>query len=307
MKIVVTGGAGFIGSHVTQLLCDNGYDVRVIDDLSFGYKSFVDKRAKLYTFSLADISKYERVLDGVSVVMHLAASSIISTSFEHPLAYFENNVTNSVKLLESMRRKNVKKIIFSSSSSVYGQPKRTPIRESDPTHPLTIYGSSKLAFETILESYWHAFGIESVSLRYYNAYGPHDDQKPRTRAIPMWIEAILKGEQIPWYWQGRQRRDYVYVTDIARAHMAVMNCAGYNIFNVGSGKGILMKDVLRTLEKIAGKKFETKDLGERKGDPMKSYAHILKIKQAVGWEPKMTLEEGLRETFAYYKTNYETH
>lgn len=301
MNIAVTGGAGFIGSHVTELLCDQGHRVNVIDDLRFGYKKFVDKRATFFNISLVNTKELEEALQSVDIIMHLAASSIISASYTDPVGYFENNLINGIKLLEAMRKKGVKKIIYSSTSSVYGEPEKTPIRESDPTNPLNAYAASKLAFEQALNAYYHAFGIESVSLRYYNAYGPRDEQLPRTRAIPMWIDAILQDKPIPWYWQGRQTRDYVYVKDIAQAHLDVLSLSGVHIFNIGSGKGILMKDVFHTLEKVIGKKLATIDMGERKGDPMKSYADITKIKQMVGWEPKVSLEEGLQETFEYYK------
>lgn len=300
-KILVTGGAGFIGSHVTELLCDYGYRVIVVDDLRFGYEKFIDKRAEFFKIALEDSGSIEKILEGVDAVMHLAASSIISFSYVRPLEYFENNLINGIKLLEAMKKRGVKKIIYSSTSSVYGQPKRSPVKEENPKNPLNIYASSKLAFEDVLISYYHAFGIESVSLRYYNVYGPRDVQKAGTRVVPMWIKAILNNKPIPWYWQGRQIRDYVYVKDVAQAHLDVLPLNGVHCFNVGSGKGILMSDVLETLGKIVGKKLKTLDLGERKGDTMKSFADISKIKTTVGWIPKVALEEGLRETFEYYK------
>ena len=298
--ILVTGGAGFIGSHVTELLCEKGHAVTVVDDLRFGHEEFVDKRAKFFRTAIEDSQALERALEGIDVVIHLAASSIITFSYERPIEYFENNLINGIKLLETMRKKGVNKIIYSSTSSVYGEPKKVPIKEDDPVNPLNAYASSKLAFEQALMSYYHSFGIQSVSLRYYNAYGPRDEQKPRTRAVPMWIEAILNNKPVPWYWQGRQIRDYVYVKDVAAAHLDVLPLNGVHCFNIGSGFGTVMKDVLKTLEKIVGRKFKTQDLGERKGDPMESFADITKIRKAVGWKPKVSLEEGLRKTLEYY-------
>lgn len=306
-KILVTGGAGFIGSHVTELLCDYGYTVVVVDDLRFGYEKFIDKRAEFFKIALEDSDTIEKILEGVDVVMHLAASSIISLSYERPLEYFENNLTNGIKLLEAMKKRGVKKIIYSSTSSVYGEPQKIPIEEDAPTNPLNAYSASKLAFEQALISYYHSFGIESVSLRYYNAYGPRDEQKPRTRAVPMWIEAILNNKPIPWHWQGRQVRDYIYVKDVAKAHLNVLNLKGIHCFNIGSGQGVYMHDVLKTLEKIVGRELKTRDMGERKGDPMESFADISKIKKVAGWIPKVTLEEGLRETFEYYRNKKNEH
>lgn len=296
----MTGGAGFIGSHVTELLCNRGYAVTVVDDLRFGYKKFVDRRALFRKHSIEDLKAMEKALEGIDAVMHLAASSIISVSYQKPLEYFENNFTNGLTLLEAMRKTGVTKIIYSSTSSVYGEPTKTPISEDMPTNPLHPYAASKLAFEYALQAYYYSFGIESVSLRYYNVYGPRDEQKPPTRAIPMWIDAVLRNKPVPWYWQGRQIRDYVYVKDIAQAHLDVLNLKGIHCFNIGSGKGVLMKDVFKMLEKIVGRKLKTKDMGERLGDPMRSFADIRKIRHAVGWVPNVSLEEGLAKTLAYY-------
>lgn len=301
MKVLITGGAGFIGSHVAELFCNEGHDVTVIDDLSFGYVKFVDKRAKFINASLSDRKLLNKLLKGIDIVVHLAASSIIRYSFEDPVGYYQNNVINGLNLLEAMRENKVSKIIFSSSASVYGEPIRIPVKESDPTNPITVYGSSKLAFEKALEVYYRNFHIESVSLRYYNVYGPRDEQKPATRAIPMWTRDILNGRPIEWYWKGKQVRDYIYVEDVAKAHLAVLPLRGCNIFNIGSGSGILMKNVLVNFEKILGRKLKTKDLGERPGDPMKLVADISKIKKIINWEPRVGLEEGLRKTYNYFR------
>lgn len=300
-NILVTGGAGFIGSHVTELLCNRGYSVTVVDDLRCGHKKFVDRRALFRNHSIGDSKAMEKALEGIDVVMHLAASSIISVSYQKPLEYFENNLVNGITLLEAMRKMGVTKIIYSSTSSVYGEPAKIPTSEDMPTNPLHPYAASKLAFEHALQAYYYSFGIESVSLRYYNAYGPRDEQKPATRAIPMWIDAVLRNQPVPWHWQGRQIRDYVYVTDIAKAHVDVLPLSGVHCFNIGSGKGIRMKQVFHIIEKIVGKKLRTLDMGERKGDPEKSYADISRIWKAVGWHPEVSLEEGLRKTYAYYR------
>lgn len=300
MKIIVTGGAGFIGSHVVEHLCNNNHAVTVIDDLRFGYESFVDKRARLLKVPLEKVHIIEKEFEDVSVVIHLAASSIIEFSYQEPIKYFENNVLNGMKLLEVMKKKKVKKIIYASSSSVYGQPKKTPTTEDDPTDPLNAYASSKLSFEQVLKSYYHSYDIQSITFRFFNVYGPRDEQKPRTRAIPMWIEAILDNKAVSWYWQGSLMRDYIYVKDVVQVHIEALSLKGIHCFNVGSGKGIQMRDVLHTLEKLIGKKVKLIDLGQRKGDPDKSYADITKIKKTLNWSPKVSLEEGLRETLRYY-------
>lgn len=299
--ILVTGGAGFIGSNTVKLLCNNGHLVRVIDDLSFGFEKFVDKRAKFYKASIADEKILEEAMVGVDVVMHFAGSSIIKFSLEDPLSYMENNIINGVKLLECMKKLNVKKIIFSSSASVYGELEKTPVKEDDPKKPIQPYGASKLAFESILNAYYHSFGIESVSLRYFNAYGPCDEQIPATRAVPMWIREILNDEPVKIYWNGSQLRDYVFVRDIAKAHESVMDISGCNIFNIGSGTGVVMMDILKEIISITGKTPKIIDQGERLGDPMKLVSDISAIRKVVSWKPEVSLHEGLVETIEYYK------
>lgn len=300
-NILVTGGAGFIGSNTVKLLCDLGHSVRVIDDLSFGYKKFLDPRAEFFEASIANEDVLVKALEGVSTVIHFAGSSIIKFSLDNPLSYVENNIVNGVKLLDAMRKAGVKKIIFSSSASVYGEPVKIPISEGDVKKPMQPYGASKLAFETILSAYHHSFGIESTSLRYFNAYGPRDEQSPATRAVPMWIKEILADEPVNIYWNGSQIRDYVFVKDIAQAHADVLDLKGCNVFNIGSGKGVIMRDLLEEIFKIVGKKAEIIDLGERLGDPMKLVAETEAIYRAIGWKPKYSLHDGLVETVKYYQ------
>ncbi len=299
--IVVTGGAGFIGSNTVELLCGQGFKVRVIDDLSFGYRDFVDPRAEFVEGSIGEYEKVLKLLRGADAVIHFAASSIIKFSIENPKLYVENNVMNGTVLLQAMREADVKKIIFSSSAAVYGEPEHTPTKENDSKHPMQPYGATKLAFEALLSAYYNSYGIESVSLRYFNAYGPRDEQKPATRAVPMWIREILSGETVKTYWKGSQRRDYVFVKDIAEAHIDVLNLSGCHVFNIGSGTGVLMKDVLGEIISIVGAKPKVEDQGERQGDPQVLVADISAIRKVVGWQPKWNLHDGLVETVAYYK------
>src|SRR5690242_12661143 len=196
MRVLVTGGAGFIGSNLVRLLCDDGHAVTVVDDLSFGYEEFVDPRARVVRGLFDDAAILDAELPGTDVVMHFAASSIIQFAFERPLEYFENNFNRGVRLLEAMRTHGVKRIVASSTASVYGEPVRIPIDEDDPKQPAQAYGASKLAFEAALSAYYHAYGIHSTAFRYFNAYGPRDEQRPVTRAVPRWIKAALKHEPI---------------------------------------------------------------------------------------------------------------
>jgi len=299
-KVVITGGAGFIGSHVTKFFCDQGYHVIVIDDLSFGFKKFIDPRAEFIRGSIGNKALIEKVLHGAEAVIHLSASSIIKFSLEDPIGYFKNNLMNGLVLLEAMKKNNVSKIIYASTAAVYGEPRRIPIKEDDPKNPITPYGSSKLAFEKALQSYYYAFGIHSTSLRFFNAYGPNDEQYPATRAVPIWIKAALTNKPLLLYWHGQQKRDYIFVEDIAQAFWQVLKLKGCRFYNLGNGQGVWMRDVVKCLEEIIGRKLEIKNIGERSGDPKFLVADIGKIKKEVGWFPLVDLKTGLKKTLNYY-------
>jgi len=300
-RILVTGGAGFIGSNTVKLLCDLGMDVVVFDNLSFGYKDLVDKRAKFIEGDLLDKKAINEALIGVDKVFHFAAISIIKQSIDDPVFCFKTNIEGIVNLLEAMRVNGVQYIVNSSSASVYGNPEVVPVTEDSGKAPIQPYGASKLAVEAILSSYYHTYGINSTSLRYFNAYGPNDEQQPVTRAVPTWIKAILKHQPIPLYWKGNQLRDYVFVEDIAKAHIDVMDMKGFNYFNIGSGNGILIKELLEKIFEKVGYRTEIIDKGERQGDPKILVADISKIEKIVGWKPSFDLDEGLDRKIEYYR------
>ncbi|MDO8594375.1 MAG: NAD-dependent epimerase/dehydratase family protein [bacterium] len=306
-KVLVTGGAGFIGSHVVKYLCDNGYEVLVVDDLSTGFRNLVDTRATFFEGSIADSALLEKILPGTAVVFHLAATSTVNYSMTNPKIYFENNVMNGIRLLDTMRKLGVKKMVYAGSAASYNGEKRTPIAETDPIGPLNPYGASKLAFEQVMSAYFHSFGIEGAVLRFFNVYGPNDGQPDNPRAIPMWLEAALAKKKVPYYWKGKQNRDYVFVEDVARAVVvAGEKASGFTVYNVGNGEGVWMIDILRELENILGDKFVLQDRGERLGDPKYAVADTRKIRKELGWKPLVGLREGLEKTVAYYR-NRPTH
>ncbi len=304
IKILVTGGAGFIGSNTVRLLCDQGMEVTVLDNLSFGYKEFVDERAQFIKGDLLNKDTVNQALLGVDKVFHFAAISIIKQSIDDPVNCFKTNIDGIINLLEGMRSNNVRFLVNSSSASVYGTPKVIPVPEDSEKEPLQPYGASKLAVEAILSSYFHTYGINSTSLRYFNAYGPFDEQMPVTRAVPTWIKAVLGNKPIPLYWKGEQLRDYVFVADIAKAHLAVMDLRGLNYFNIGSGKGILLKEILEKIFTKIGHRTEVLDMGERPGDPKDLVADTTKIKEAVGWVPSFDIDKGLDVTVDYYRRKF---
>jgi UDP-glucose 4-epimerase len=273
----------------------------VLDDLSFGYEEFVDRRGRLIRASFDDVEILDAELPGTEVVMHFAASSIIEFAFERPTEYVHNNLTRGVTLLEAMRRHGVRRMVFSSTASVYGEPVRIPIDEDDPKNPAQAYGASKLGFEAMLSAYYYAYSISSTSFRYFNAYGPNDEQQPVTRAVPRWIKAALRDEPLVLYWGGRQVRDYVYVEDIVRAHLRAMAVDGCRRYNLGSGTGVVMRDLAEEIVRRTGSRSPLVDGGDRPGDPNRLVASTERAHRELGWAPGVPRDAALEETIRFYR------
>lgn len=332
MKILVTGGAGFIGSHTVKVLLRQGHEVVVYDDFSTTEKSSAlssqlsastekaDDRqltANGLTIIEGDIRDSKLLLEslqGVDAVIHMASFISVEESVKDPVKYMENNVLGTTSLLTAMREAGVKKIVFSSSATVYGEPKSLPILEDASLSAANPYAASKIAMEAIGESFARTDGFDVAILRYFNPFGPGERHMPETHAIPNFIKAGLEKRPIPLYWNGEQTRDFIYVEDLAEAHAAVLGQVSsvtdqergsYQVFNVGSEKGTKIIDVVNVLSDILGYEVEVEDKGERKGDVMANYASSAKLKEATGWESKVGLEEGLRKTVEYFKSNLQ--
>lgn len=308
MKILVTGGAGFIGSHIVKQLFESGHEVVVYDDFSNSEKPLaisLQQSADSLTFIEGNVKNSKlltEALSGVNSVIHMASFISVEESVKNPLKYIDNNVLGTASLLEAMRGSGVKKIVFSSSATVYGEPKSLPIQEDAPLSAANPYAACKIAMEALCESFYKTDGFDVTILRYFNPYGPGENHEPETHAIPNFIKAGLKKEAVPLYWKGGQARDFIYVEDLAAAHLAVLNLTGYNVFNVGTESGTKIIDVINILSDILGYTLEINDLGERKGDVMANYASSAKLKTATGWEAKVSLEDGLRKTVDWFKT-----
>lgn len=303
MNILVTGGAGFIGTHITKILLESGHDVTVLDNLSKSKKENVDPKANLIIGDITDPKAVENALEGIDEVIHLAGLIVVPESVKDPILYCQNNVIGTINLLEVMKKKNIKKIIFSSSACVYGTPSQLPITEEAPIQPDNPYGASKASVESFLQSYNANFGFDVVILRYFNPYGPGENHDPETHAIPNFIKSTLAKKPIPLYWKGEQVRDFIYIEDLARAHTDVLNSKGFKIYNVGSETGVKIKDVLEKIFKIAGYTVPIDDLGKRAGDVEKNFASSKKIEKEVGWKAKTNLEQGLKNTIDYFKSS----
>lgn len=304
MRILVTGGAGFIGSHVNKVLLELGHSVTVIDNLSNGYKEFLDKRVDFHQIDLTDQKRLEQILIGHDAVIHMASFIEVDESIKKPVEFAENNIMGTVKLLEAMKVAHVNKIIFSSSACVYGEPTKTPITEdSQLVQPENPYGLTKISMEQFCILYHKLFGFDVTILRYFNPYGPGELHKIETHAIPNFIKAALQKKPIPLYWKGEQIRDFIYIEDLAVAHTLPLHQTGLHIYNVGTQTGSKIIDIVNKIFEILGYEVPIEDKGERKGDVPILVASSEKIKQELGWNTKVDLEEGLRETISFYRSH----
>ncbi len=303
MKILITGGAGFIGSHISKLLLDTGHQVIVYDNLSNGFQDLVDARSTFIKGDIKDQQLLIKSLQGVDAVIHMASFAIVPDSIKDPMLYADNNILGAVSLLEAMRQAEVKKIIFSSSCTVYGFPDHLPIEENFPIFAASPYGATKIAVESFVQSYNLNNKFDVTILRYFNPFGPNEKHEPETHAVPNFIKSALKDEPIPLYWKGEQIRDFIYVEDLAAAHVAVLSLSGYNVFNVGTETGTKVIDIVNVIYKMLGEEPKIDDLGERFGDVQAVYASSKLLKEKTGWEAKYSLEEGLKKTIEWFKLN----
>ena len=302
MRIFVTGGAGFIGNHTTRVLLERGHQVTVYDNLSSGRRDLVPPQAAFVKGDLREEKKLAAAIAGHDAVVHLAAFIAVGVSVERPVEFAENNIVNTVRLLEAMKSAGVRRIVFSSSATVYGVPKRLPLREDDPvgvqSNP---YGATKVSAEAFVAVYNQLYGFDATILRYFNPFGPNELCDPETHLIPNVITAGLLRKPIPIYWSGETVRDFIYVEDLARAHAEVLSLSGLNYFNVGSEHGIKVKDVVQAVTDILGYTVPIQDLGERPGDVMANYASSQRLREATSWRPAVSLEDGLRRTVEHYR------
>ena len=303
MKVLVTGGAGYIGSVTSKLLLQSNHEVVIFDNLSRGHKAAIPKGAIFVQGDLADSVILYKTFNNhrIEYVIHFAAASLVEESVKNPNLYFQNNVVNGVNLLKSMIENNVKKIIFSSSAAVYGSPDIVPIPETAKINPINPYGGTKRIFEILLEEYDKACGLKYTSLRYFNVAGAYEnlgeDHHPETHLIPLILRTAL-GEQKTFEIFGDDYdtrdgtciRDYIHVYDLAIAHLLAMKILDQTskVYNLGSENGTTVKEVFKTACEITGKEIPTKIVGRRAGDPPALIASSQKIKQDLGWQPKKT-------------------
>ena len=319
-KVLVVGGAGYIGSINTKLFIDHGFEVVVVDNLITGHKKALDPRATFYKVDIRNKEKMIEILskEKVDIVVHFAALSLVGVSMEDPLSYFDNNVVGMINLLQAMEKVGVKKIVFSSSAATYGEQKEMPLTEESPTHPESVYGETKLMMEKIISWCDKCINMKYVSLRYFNAAGAlptlGEDHSPETHLIPLILQVPLgKKEEICVYGNdyytkdGTCIRDYIHVEDLASAHIKAIEwlVEGNNseIFNLGTGDGQSVNEMIETSEKVVGKEIKRKYVERREGDPVKLVASNKKAKEKLKWEPKKNLEDIVTSAYEFHKNN----
>jgi len=315
MKILVVGGAGYIGSVCSELLLDEGHEVAIFDNLIEGHQHAVDSRANFIRGDLADREQIEAALSSTrpDAVMHFAAYALVPESMRDPSKYFRNNVSNGLNLLDAMLVTGVRRIIFSSTCALFGPPERVPIDETTPTRPINPYGESKLAFEKILRWYDQIHGLKFVALRYFNAAGATEnlgeDHRPETHLIPAVLKVALgQRANLEIYGadydtpDGTCIRDYIHIVDLAQAHILALGATASGFYNLGTGGGSSVREVVAACRKITGRKIDTIEKPRRPGDPPRLIASSEKIKNELGWRPRFqSLDTIIESAWAWHQ------
>ena len=324
MKILVTGGAGYIGSHTVHKLKKAGHEIVIFDNLSSGHHDAI-KGFELVVGDLANKEDLKKVFDKnkFDAVVHFAGSIEAGESMTDPKRFFDNNFVCGLNLLEAMLAHDVKKIVFSSTAAVYGEPEKIPIEEIDPKNPTNVYGLTKLMFEQVLDAYDHAYGLKSVALRYFNAAGADPtgeigaDHKNKTHLITLILPTALgKRESIKIFGtdyptaDGTGVRDYVHVNDLADAHVLALDYLVKNEksdkFNLGNEKGTSVREVIEKAKEITGVDLPVIEEERREGDPAKLFASSKKAKEVLDWQPQFdTIDQILQTAWAWHKNHPE--
>lgn len=322
MSILVTGGAGYIGSHTVKELRALGEQVIIYDDLSTGFY----QAAQDNMLVVGSLHHYDKLVETmrafeVDSVIHFAAYSQVGESMSDPGKYYYNNVAGTIKLLNAMKENNVKKMVFSSTAATFGEPESVPITEETPQHPTSVYGTTKLMIEQILRDYDAAYGIRSVALRYFNAAGAHESgeigeaHNPETHLIPLILQVLLgRREHITIYGtdypteDGTCVRDYIHVTDLATAHVAALNALregmGTTAYNLGNGNGFSVRQVIEMVEQVTQRHVSTIEGPRRSGDPAVLIASSEKIMRELGWKPRFgSLEQIIESAWRWHQSH----
>jgi UDP-glucose 4-epimerase len=314
VKVLVTGGAGYIGSVVASQLVEAGHDTVVLDDFSRGHAGAVPEEARLVRGSLLDASLVRETLtEGFDGVLHFAALSLVGESVQEPELYYRNNICGTLNLLEAMRETGSERLVFSSTAAVYGEPEGVPIRETAPALPTNPYGSSKLAVDRLIGAVAGARGLAATSLRYFNVAGASghfgEDHHPETHLIPLVLKAAAEGSSVNIFGtdyptrDGTAVRDYIHVEDLGRAHLLALEAAEpgeHRVYNLGNGAGFSVREVVEAARGVTGKNIDTVEAPRREGDPPALVAASDRIQADLGWKPeKPELEAMISEAWTW--------
>ncbi len=306
-RCLVTGGAGFIGSHIVDRLSAEGHTVAVLDNLSTGKRNQVPESAAFYEMDILDDLNPVFQKEQPEIVFHQAAQISVSRSVREPEFDADNNIKGTIHLLECCRKYGVAKVIYASSGAAYGEPGSLPVREDDSTLGLSPYGISKYVVERYLYYYRYQFGIDFVALRYANVYGPRQDPHGEAGVVAIFSQKMLKGEEVVIFGDGKQTRDFVYVKDVALANETAMNVtidrSIYPAFNVSTQKQTTINRIFEIMRERTGFSQERIHREKREGDVYHACLANEKIKRLLGWEPRTTLEEGLQETVEFFRSD----
>jgi UDP-glucose 4-epimerase len=318
VRLLVTGGAGYIGSVVAAHLLAAGHQVSVLDDLSTGHADAVPDGASFAEGSLLDPARLAAVLgEGFDGVLHFAAKSLVAESMQHPERYWRNNVGGTLELLGAMRAAGIPRLVFSSTAAVYGEPDKAPIPETAPTRPTSAYGASKLAVDLMIGTHARAYGLAATSLRYFNVAGASDRYGERhtteTHLIPIVLEvAAGRREHVQVYGSdyptadGTAVRDYIHVDDLAWAHLLALDAARpgrHAIYNLGNGQGYSVRQVVEAARRVTGRPIQAVDAPRRPGDPAVLVAASTRIAAELGWAPrKPALQDMVRDAWIWLQT-----
>ena len=316
MKVLVTGGAGYIGSVVASQLVEAGYETVVLDDLSKGYRDAVPEGTRLAIGSLLDMDFVRETLsEGFDGVLHFAALSLVGESVEQPERYYRNNVCGTLNLLEAMRETGTGRLVFSSTAAVYGEPDEVPIPETAPALPTNPYGSSKLAVDRLIGAVAESRGLAATSLRYFNVAGYSgrfgEDHRPETHLIPLVLKAAADGTSVKIFGidyptrDGTAVRDYIHVEDLGRAHLLALEAAGpgeHRVYNLGNGAGFSVSEVVEAARRVTGRDIDAAEAPRRSGDPPVLVASSEKIRSDLGWKPeKPELEAMISDAWTWMR------
>lgn len=303
MNIIVTGGAGFLGTHLCRRLKDEGHSLKIIDLVP-------NPEFDTIIADVRDRDLMKEHIRDAELVFHLAAKIEAGESVKNPQLFIDHNINGTLSVLDAMVENGITSVIFSSTAAVYGEPIRVPIFEDDRTIPINPYGMTKLAVEGLLSSYVVTHGLTAIALRYFNLYGPEEHHEPETHAIPRFIKQIHTDQEVTVWGSGEHKRDYIYITDVIEAHIKALLLSQdqphqYHYCNLSTENPASVLDIVHIIERVMQKKAQVTHFEDRPGDPLVLVADASKARKLLGWSSEIDLERGLSETVNYFLKSWK--